>query len=227
MIVYYGATRNLYPYLQGAIRSLLDHNDVSKLYIAAEDDKLPFEILCEHEVLNVSGQQYYKSNCPNLNSQFTYMAMMRACLPELIQEDKVLVLDVDTIVCDSLEPIWDIDLTGNWLAWCPEHFGNYKPYGPQYYNIGVAVMNLEQMRRDGFTDTAVALLNKIPFRYTDQCVFNILAVPNHSVDIDIRYNESFCCGFTDNPAVVHFAGFRNWYENRQMYRWEYLEKYMR
>lgn len=36
---------------------------------------------------------------------------MRCFLTKMIDEDKVLWLDVDTIVCDSLEELWNMDIT--------------------------------------------------------------------------------------------------------------------
>lgn len=225
MNVFYGATRNLYPYLKWSICSLLEHNENVKIFVFAEDDRIPLEIPCEHKVINVSGQKYFGQDCPNINSQFTYMAMMRVCLPEILKVDKLISLDVDTVICDSLEPLWNVDLTGKWVGWCKEYLGQYKPFGSSYYNCGVSVLNLEQMRQDHYTEAAVDLLNRNRFPYTDQCVMNLLAVPDKTVDIDVRYNESFCCGSTDKPAIVHYAGVSNWYENRTMPRHEFLDKY--
>lgn len=225
MNVFYGATRNLYPYLKGAIRSLLDHNKDVKLFIFAEDNKLPYELPCEHEIINVKDQKYFGRDCPNINSQFTYMAMMRVCMPELLKVDKVISLDVDTIVCESLDPLWEIPLDNKWVAWCQEYTGSYKPFGSKYYNFGISVLNLEQMRKDNFTELAVYEINRKHLLYTDQDVMNMYAVPDKMVDIPVRYNECFCCGYTDKPAIVHYAGYRNWYENRNMFRVEYLDKY--
>lgn len=225
MIVLYGATRNLYPYLEGTIRSLLDHNKVEKIYIFAEDDEMPFDIPCEHEVMDVSGQTYFPPDGPNMKSIFTYMAMMRICAPELITDDKVIWLDVDTIVCDSLQPLWDIDMKDKWIAWCPEECNTYRPFGNMYYNIGVCVMNLDQMRKDNVTQTAVAELNRQRYWCTDQCVMNLITPDEKMVAIPVRFNESFCCGYTYEPAIVHYAGKPDWYKNRDMFRVEYLDKY--
>lgn len=225
MNVLYTLTKNLYPYLRWSIESLLEHNKNVKLFILAEDDELPFEIPCKHEIINVSGQKYFGPDCVNAKSQFTYMAMIRVCLSEILKVNKVISLDVDTVICDSIEPIWDIDLKGKWIAWCPEHRGSFKPYGPRYYNLGVSVMNLQQLRKDGFTEKAVKMLNEEFLPYIDQDVFNKLAVPDKTVDIDVRYNESFCCGETQNPAIVHYAGFRDWYYNGTIPRISYLNKY--
>lgn len=225
MNVIYSLTRNLYPFLGITIKSLLEHNKDVKVYVMAEDDELPFEIPCEHEIINMSGQQYFPDTCANIRNNFTYMAMLRACTPEIIKEDKVIQLDVDTIVCDSLQPIWDIDLTDKWVAWCPEHKGIYRPYGPIYYNFGVAVLNLEQMRKDNTVYYMVKALNAQRFNFIDQDVMNLFAVPDKTVDLDVRYNESFCCGYTSNPAIVHYAGYPDWNKNSSVPRYSYYAQY--
>ena len=229
MNIVYCLSRSLYPYLKASIQSLLEHNEPTKIYILAEDDDIPVVIPCKHEVINVSGQQFYPKDGPNIagrHNYFTYMTMMRACIPELIRASKVICLDVDTIICDSLQPLWDISLKGKWLGWCPEYLGRWSPYGKQYHNFGVTVMNLSQMRKDKATQTVVDLLNTQPFRFLEQDVFNLIAVPDKSVDIPVRFNECFCCGYTDNPAIVHYAGYGDWYRNHGIPRWEYAAKYL-
>ena len=226
MNIVYSLTRNLYPCLECTIKSLLEYNKDVKVFVLAEDDELPFEIPCEHEIINMSQQKYFLGDCANIRNSFTYMAMLRVCTADIIKEDKVIQLDIDTIVCDSLEPLWNTDLTGRWVAWCQEYYGRYKPYGDKYYNFGVAVLNLEQMRKDNAVPFMVKELNKHRFNYIDQDVMNLFAVPDKSVDISVRYNESFCCGYTDNPAIVHYAGFPDWFTNMAVPRWEYLAKYL-
>lgn len=225
MNVFYCGTRNLYPGLQWAIASLLEHNKNVHLYIFAEDDELPFNIPCEHTIINVSGQTYFGNDCKNINTYFTYMALMKVCIPELINVDKIICLDPDTIVCDSLEEIWNVDLTGKFVAWCEEKYGTYKPFGAKYYNFGVAVLNLEEMRNSNFTLLAVDMLNNQFYRYIDQDVMNLLAGQDKTIELDTRYNESFCCGYTDEPAIIHYAGVKDWMENRTMFRHGFLDLY--
>lgn len=225
MNIVYVATRKYYPFLRWSIKSLLEHNKPSCIYVLAEDDELPYEIPCKHKIINVSNQEYFKEGSPNMTTPFSYLCLMRVCIPELIKAAKVIQLDVDTVICDSLKPLWDTDLNGKWVAWCPERFGTYRPHGAMYYNAGVAVLNLSQMRKDNATEQLVGLLNTGYYRFVDQDALNLLAVPNKTVDIDIRFNECFCCGETDNPSIVHYAGHQDWYENKTMYRWEYLAKY--
>lgn len=225
MNVFYCGTRNLYPGLQWAIASLLEHNKNVHLYIFAEDDELPFDIPCEHTVINVSGQTYFDSNGKNYRSMFTFMPLLRVCLPEMLSVDKIICLDPDTVICESLEPLWALDMTGKYIAWCEEKKGSYKPFGAKYYNFGVSVLNLKEMRENNFTLVAVDMLNTQHFPYIDQDVMNLLTIPDKSIELDTRYNESFCCGYTVRPAIVHYAGVKDWMNNRTMYRHEYLDKY--
>ena len=216
----------MYPILKASITSLLEHNKPTKIYILAQEDTLPFEIPCKHEIINVKEQTYFPAGGPNMGRQnyFTVMSMMRVCVPDLIKANKIIYLDCDTVICDSLKPLWDIPLEGKWLAWCPEHLGMWKPYGPKYYNGGVAVFNLKQMRDDNFTQKTVEMLNTQPYRFVDQDVMNKIA-QDKCVDIPVRYNECFCCGYTDDPAIVHYAGHGDLF-SRGYFRREYIEKYL-
>lgn len=227
MIIVYAMTRNLYPHFVAPLKSLYAHNKPYKVYILAEDDSLPYALPYECEVVNVSGQTYFPPNNPNARSIFTYMAMMRACYTDLLpNEEKVLQLDIDTVVCDDLTPLWDTDIEGKWFAACPEYLGRYNPWDkPKYYNIGVCLYNLKQMRKDNAMQKMVDLMNSRQMGCVEQDALNYFGVPDKCVDIPVRYNESFCCGETDNPAIVHYAGWPDWYKNQALPRRVYLDKY--
>lgn len=227
MIVVYSGTRNLYECMLPSITSLLEHNNPEKVYILIEDDTFPYELPEVCETINVSGQTYFLPMGANHKSAFTYMAMIRICYADLFPDvDKVIQLDVDTIVCDSLEPLWDIDMTGKWFAACPEYEAHYNPFWhDKYYNIGVCVYNLDQMRKDNVVYYMTRFLDYVRIPCTEQDAVNMFGVPEKVVDIPVRYNESFCCGYTDDPAVIHYAGTPDWWTNTKMKRREYLDKY--
>lgn len=225
MIVVYSASRNLYPYLMATVQSLLDHNQVDKIYLMIEDDRLPYDVPDVCECINVSGQTYFTQESPNYRSCFTYMALMRSAYTKLFDAERVIQLDVDTIVCDSLEQIWQTDLHGKWLSACPEYKGTWRPYGAKYYNIGVAVFNLEQIRRDGIDDDVIKFLQTQKVPYLEQDAWNYYGLAaGKIVDMPIRFNECFATGETDRPAIVHYAGFSNWMHDR-VPRVEYLNIY--
>lgn len=228
MNIVYAMTRNLYYKLIPSLASLLEHNKPKAIYILAEDDDLPYELPSICHVINVSGQKYFPEGNPNNKSVFTYMAMMRACYAELLPRvNKVLQLDVDTIICDSLLPVWRTDISGKWFAAVPEYLGKYNPWEHEkYYNIGVCLYNLSQMRKDKAVAKMVDLMNHKQMWCVEQDALQYYAVPDLVEDLPLRYNECFCCGYTDDPAVVHYAGHHDWYENKSLVRREYLEKYL-
>ena len=227
-IIVYASTRNLYKAMLPSIRSLFAHNHPEKVYLMIEDDEFPYKLPEECECINVSSQEYFLPNGGNADSVFTYMAMMRVTYAYLFpQHDKVLQLDVDTIICDDLTPLWETDIEGKWFAACPEYKGYYNPWrNDKYYNIGVCLYNLKQMREDNPMPKMIKLLHCVKLCCVEQDTLNFFGVPEKCVDIPVRYNESFCCGQTDNPAIVHYAGYPDWYTNEDMPRREYLLKWM-
>lgn len=229
MIIVYAGTRNLYRKMLPSIRSLLHHNDVERIIILAEDDAFPEDVrlpaVCEVRNVKPLRDRYFRPDGPNMRSKFTWMAMMRALYPDLFPElDRVIQLDVDTIICDDLTPVWDADLRGRWFAAVPEHLGTHRPYGQKYYNIGVAVFNLDKMRSDRAVSRMVVRLNEIRCPYVDQDALNMYATA-FGADLPVRYNETFVTGYTDHPAIVHFAGVSDWWCREDMLRREYLERW--
>ena len=69
-------------------------------------------------------------------------------------------------------------------------------------------------------------LNNFVYTFLDQDVMNRFAVPDKTVTMPARFNECFCCGQSENPAIVHFAGYPDWFRiPENMPRREYLLRY--
>lgn len=225
MNIVYAVTADYQPRILPSIRSLIEHNPDANIWILTETDAVP-NLPCYARVINVSGQDIFPAAGINYKNRFTYINLLKVCYPIFIDADKVIHLDADTIICDSLEPIWTLDLSGKWFAACPEYTGSYKPFGDLYYNLGVAVINLHQMMVDGIVPEMVRYLNQIPQPWADQDAWNKYALEeDKAVRFPVRYNENFATGYTENPAVVHFCGIPDWWTNRNMKRREYLERY--
>jgi lipopolysaccharide biosynthesis glycosyltransferase len=119
-------------------------------------------------------------------SQFTPAMWYRTFLPELLPDvDRVLYLDADTIVADSLEPLWELDLGDNYLAavtnvFQRNHLQRPKELGlagPEvYFNSGVLLMNLEQMRADGAAEAvrSYARAHTRELEWPDQDALNVV-----------------------------------------------------
>ncbi len=82
----------------------------------------------------------------------------RIFAPQLFPDlDRVLFLDADLIVTDSLQPLWETEMPDHYVAAVtnvlPRHYEKLLVAAgfeiPSYFNAGVLLMNLEMMRRDG------------------------------------------------------------------------------
>ena len=227
MNIVYALTRNVYHKLLPSIRSLMATNPKAKVYILCEDDEFPFELPCDATIINVAEQEYFPPYGVNYNNQFTYINLLKVCYPQILKCNKVIHLDIDTIINDTLEPLWKTDLKGKWFGAVPEYQGRYKPFGDLYYNMGVAVINLQRMRQDNIVEPMREYLNTVRQPWADQDAWNKYAIiQGKAVTVDTRYNENCMTGYTDNPAIVHYCSIGDWYERRNMIRREYLDKWM-
>jgi len=170
-----------------------------------------------------------------MKTQFTYMALMRVCYAKLLPDaDKVLQLDVDTVCVDDVDPLWEIDMADAWFMAVNEppryvngHRTDYKPWGERYYNIGVAMFNLEQIRKDRIDDFLIHALNTEYLQFIDQDAWDKYG-NTRCIDLPTRYNESMVTGYTDDPAIVHYAGYGNgWLDPsyRECPRLEHARRY--
>ena len=222
----YSGSRNLYLAMIPAIKSLVANSSVTDVWLLIEDDEFPDQLPEFVHTLNLSDQPWFPNNGPNMRSNFTYMAMVRAAYPEIFPDiDKIVQLDVDTVCVDDVNYLWEVDLGDKWVCMAKENLGKYHPYGPDYYNIGVAVFNLDQMRKDCIMPRVIGYLNTTRLMCVEQDAYNRFAVPNKVVELPTRYNECFVTGYTEEPAIVHFAGIGDWQTSMKAARREYIRKY--
>ena len=196
----YSGTRNVYGDIETALKSLLYHTQVDKVYILAEDDELPVSAP-NVEVVNVSGQTFFDKNGPNYSSPWTYMPLMRAAYSKMFKEDIVLSLDIDTIVTADIGELWDINMDGYMLAGAAEP--NKQGFHQPYVNFGVLLMNLPALR--GLDDVIIRTLNTEYTFANEQDVMNTLC-REHIRLISSAYNA---CSYTApcaEPKIVHYAG---------------------
>ena len=214
----YTGTKNLYKAMVPAVKSLICNSDVDKIYLLIEDDEFPYDVPKDIvEIRNVSGQTYFKSDGPNMNSRFTYMAMVRAALAKEFPElDRILSLDVDTLVVDDISDLWNLDIDDYYLSSCEEPKSTIN-HGYWYSNIGVALYNLEKLR-DGKCDEVIEALNTKTYRYLEQDAFNELC-PDKILPLSNRYNSNPFCGIHDHPCIVHYAGKKYWLNERTYLKW--------
>lgn len=200
----YTGTRNLYEYMIPAIKSLLVNSDVGKIYIGIEDPKFPEWLPDICEILDLSGQTIFPPGGPNMKSRFTYMAMMRAALTKILPEDldRVVSLDVDTIVDRNISDLWNLPIDSCYFAASHEfHMTNEKFI---YTNVGVTLFNLRKLR-DGKADEVIQMLNTRQFGWVEQDVLNLLC-QGYIYDMPPEFNAHYYTGNPKNPKIIHHIG---------------------
>lgn len=203
----YTATRNMYERLIPSLKSLLINSDVEKVYLLIEDDVFPVELPAIVECINVSKQQYFRPMGPNNVYPWAYMSMMRAALCKVLPDvDSVLSLDVDTIIDGDISMLWHYPIDDYYFVAVAEP--DRCKGDTKYTNTGVAIFNLEKMR-DGKADQIIDALNWRRFFILEQDCLNEYCQGAIGLLPSI-YNKSDYTAPCDEPAIVHYAGVREW-----------------
>jgi lipopolysaccharide biosynthesis glycosyltransferase len=156
----------------------------------------------------------------------------RVFLPELLPDvDTVLYVDIDTIVLDSLTPLFDLDLGHRYLAAVTNVFQPHERHRPAqlglradvYFNSGVLLLNLDAMRRDDCTtsireyamrhserpgwpdqDALNVVLGegRLPLHPRWNCMNSVLLFP-WAADV---FGGEAVAEARANPAIRHFEG---------------------
>jgi lipopolysaccharide biosynthesis glycosyltransferase len=95
-----------------------------------------------------------------VHGYFTSAMWYRLLLDELVDADRVLYLDVDTLAIGALAPLLATDLSGAYLAavtnvFQPDHLFHAADLGiaaERYFNSGVLLLHLAAIREDGCMD---------------------------------------------------------------------------
>lgn len=217
----YTGTRNLYPMMVTAVKSLLHNSDVDKVYLFIEDDEFPYWLPDKVITRNVSDQTYFLPGSPNMKSQFSYMALIRSVFSKYFPEcDRILSLDVDTIVVDDISDIWDLPIDDCYFSATHEPRLSKLTRG-MYANVGTCLYNLEKIRQDKKDDDVLLLLNTFRYPYVEQDVYTLYC-QGHIHEMPLEYNSTWnkeITGMAEHPKIIHFAGYKNWvdFEPYKMY----------
>lgn len=185
-IALYAGTRNIYHDMVVSAKSLLYHNGADNVIFLIEDDEFPEQLPDLFTCINVSNQTYFPSTGPNFKCRWTYMVMMRVALTKLFPTiDRMLTLDHDTIIRKPIDYIWNVNLAGYYYAAVEEKQIRNRKH--PYYNFGVTLHNLAQLRKDGADDTIIRSVNSAYFQYCEQDAVNSVCA-GHILEIPPEYN---------------------------------------
>lgn len=217
-IVVYAGNRNVYTDMLTAAKSLLMNNQIDRVYFVIEDDDFPAALPDCIETINVKEQTLFPPSGANTKTRFSYICLMRAVYADLFFWcDKILSLDIDTIVTGDISALWDINLDDYYFAAVPEpsctkngrnkKTAEFYEKQDDYFNAGVMMYNLKKQREDGIAEMNVKLLNEREFFSIEQDTFN-LTCQGCFYTLPNEYNSSGWTGRAEKPLIVHYAGIR-------------------
>lgn len=151
----------------------------------------------------------------NVDGRFTKYALYRLLLPDVIQEDRVLYLDADTIVNGDIAGFYNMDLGDNFLAGVSDSgiLDSQKATiglspADTYINAGVTLMDLDKIRAAGLPELWLKEINARWYSCHDQDVINMTCKERIKL-VDLKYNASLSTGLdiqADEIKIMHYAG---------------------
>jgi len=119
---------------------------------------------------------------------------MASALPETVH--KILNIDCDTIITDSIKPLWDTDLSGKVFGGMCECINDrYRrnvgmKNGDPYLNGGLVFMNCDVVRKEGYERKFTEYITRYgsSLGYLDQDVLNGVVPTEKKVVLPMRYN---------------------------------------
>lgn len=208
MIIAYCTDYRLYEHTYTAVMALMKHNrqHIKHIHIFVNEG------MSEETCANISTPlityhssddilAYLDEDSIDAPDDLGIMTYARLALPFVLEEEKVLYLDVDTLVRDDISDFYNMDISNYYAAGVTEPKKS-KP-GQPYFNAGVLLMNLRKIREDKVHIEWLRLAQSSrKFTAHDQDIINEICCTN-ILKVDPTYNS---CPFTaevDNPKIVH------------------------
>ena len=236
MKVVYTTSKNVDQYLPTALNSLFTHNPDAFVYIIAESDQID----CIKRTTNI--KIINKNQIPNFpltegpNHNANPMQMVRCWLPDILTEDKVLYLDIDTLVLDNLKELWNTDITDYAIMAWPEDRDDElimdwcmpprtKMRQSKYINSGVVLFNLKYIREHEIDKKWFYYLENLKLPLPDQDAIN-LACDGHIKYLDTIYNFGNI-NYKNIPSIeeakiYHMLNYKFWDNQNSGYKYFYL-----
>ena len=255
--IFFAVDDGYIPFLAVSLQSLIDNASLEHYYLIkilytniSEENR---EKIKKYERENVSIEfvdlNYYigkikdKLYTRDYYSKTTYF---RLFIPNLYpQYDKALYLDSDIVLLKDVYELYNIDMGDNLVAAAPDDviqtFHVFQEYVEKvvgvadynnYFNAGVLLMNLDELRKFSFQEKFIYSLDKIKFSVAqDQDYLNRLCKGRVKI-IDGNWNRMpIATGKEDdseNIKLIHYnLAYKPWHFEDILYNeyfWEYAKK---
>lgn len=231
-VIALACTKNYYKYLWTWLYAYTRNNNYKKIYLFIEDDKLNLPFI-NIEYININKVPLNKEGL-NYNTGYSKASLVRLYLSSFIKEEKALWLDMDLIVKDNIDELWNIDLNNYYAAGVIDQGAKTNLMTPNisidknsYINSGVILFNLDKIRKEKKERELDNYVNNNKLFYPDQDTINVV-FKNNILFLNNKYNSSLFTGVAPDFKIYHWAGGKeNWvYDREKAELWKEAESHM-
>lgn len=175
------------------------------------------------------------------NSAYPWTVYLRVFSPYVVdpEAEKLIYLDVDTIVQDDISKLWHLPLGDHTIAAVQDvgetvscewgGIANYKDLGleadTKYFNSGILVINTKKWRAEDVSNQVISVLTKYKefVRLPDQYGLNVVMAKKW-LELDPKWNW-FAFKENENPHIIHFLDIKpifTSYNSKQVYKEEFF-----
>ena len=252
--IFFAVDDNYAPYLAAALESLKDNASDNNIY---EINILVEKISPEHvnNILSIGGGNIKISFCDvsekmpalcsklHLRDYYTRATYYRFFIPEMFpQYNKGLYLDCDIIITRDVADMYNTQMGSNLLCAVSDEivtdievFTRYSEVvlsvpRDRYFNAGILVMNLREMRKMHIEKVFADLLGKKTYRVAqDQDYLNVICYGRVKM-LNLLWNKTPMPYSDKNkiPHIIHYKiNFKPWHYDNVVYGeyfWKYAER---
>ena len=244
------------PFLAVALQSLIDNASkeynycIKVLHTNVKEEHMKQIKKYENEYVNIEfvDLNYYLEKVKDklyTRDYYTNTTYFRLFLPELYpQYDKILYLDSDITIVGDISELYNTDMGTNLVAAAPDDIIQYnkvfQDYAElvvgvesytKYFNAGVLLMNLDQLRKFKFQEKFIYLLTTVRFSVAqDQDYLNRLCKGRVTL-VDRQWDCMPLVNATtkrEDIKLVHYNfAYKPWHFEDVLYKeffWEYAKK---
>lgn len=213
------------PHLAVALISLIHHNDCTNLSIVVIHKNIRDSKLEEmFEFFSAKGLRISFCNVDSflddisVGYHFNEVIFYRFLAAELFSDfEKILYLDSDIVVTDSILDIFEIELQSSAIAavdntnfsGVPSHLKNFIS---RYLASGLLLINTHKFIEQGIKEKCIHFLRNFQFEMPDQDSLSFVAQdfvaidPRYSVETAFLDKNDAKYDFAKNPKIIQFSG---------------------
>ena len=195
----------------------MDLQEIDQAYMPIQDNQIALlksvitKYNPENKIVKIDTtdlyHQIFDNSKNNEVSRCTPYAMLRLLAPHLPLPNKIIYLDVDTIVNGDIAELYAIDVSKHEAGVVRDiMFVNFVGFF-NYFNSGVMLLNLDKIKQTGSFDKAIEMCKAKRMAFADQDALNKYI--KYRLMIPYKFNWfRHKCKYNDNIVVHHLCNAR-------------------